>query len=69
MVVALAAVAAWMDGKGLGAGPIEAAVALAGGTQNILLKFNRSGRDYVLRRPPPKRRARRQTPSKPFTRR
>jgi aminoglycoside phosphotransferase (APT) family kinase protein len=51
--VDLAAVAAWMDGQGLGSGPIEDAVLLAGGTQNILLKFNRSGRDYVLRRPPP----------------
>lgn len=55
--VDLAAVAAWMDGQGLGSGPIEDAVLLAGGTQNILLKFNRSGRDYVLRRPPPHLRA------------
>lgn len=55
--VDLAAVAAWMDGQGLGDGPIEDAVLLAGGTQNILLKFTRSGRDYVLRRPPPHLRA------------
>jgi len=55
--VDLAAVAAWMDGKGLGAGPIENAVPLAGGTQNILLRFGRSGRTYVLRRPPPHLRA------------
>ena len=55
--VDLAAVAAWMDGQGLGAGPLEDAVLLAGGTQNILLKFSRSGRDYVLRRPPPHLRA------------
>ncbi|MDO9472254.1 MAG: phosphotransferase family protein [Caulobacter sp.] len=55
--VDLAAVAAWMDGQGLGSGPIGDAVLLAGGTQNILLKFSRSGRSYVLRRPPPHLRA------------
>ena len=55
--VDLAAVAAWMDGQGLGDGPIEDAVLLAGGTQNILLKFTRAGRTYVLRRPPPRLRA------------
>jgi aminoglycoside phosphotransferase (APT) family kinase protein len=55
--VDMAAVAAWMDGQGLGSGPLEDAVLLAGGTQNILLKFNRSGRAYVLRRPPPHLRA------------
>ncbi len=55
--VDLAAVAAWMDRQGLGDGAIEDAVLLAGGTQNILLKFTRSGRDYVLRRPPPHLRA------------
>ena len=42
----------WMDAKGLGSGPIEDVVALAGGTQNILLRFARDGRGYVLRRPP-----------------
>lgn len=41
-----------MDGQGLGAGPIEAVQALAGGTQNVLLRFSRAGADYVLRRPP-----------------
>ena len=55
--VDLAAVAAWMDGQGIGSGPLEDAVLLAGGTQNILLKFSRSGRPYVLRRPPPHLRA------------
>ena len=55
--VDLAAVAAWMDGQGLGSGPLEDAVLLAGGTQNILLKFSRAGRSYVLRRPPPHLRA------------
>lgn len=43
---------AWMDERGLGKGPITDANLLAGGTQNFLLKFNRDGRDYVLRRPP-----------------
>ncbi len=41
-----------MDRHALGEGPIEDAVSLTGGTQNILLRFNRSGRAYVLRRPP-----------------
>lgn len=55
--VDLAALAAWMDSQGLGSGPIENDVRLAGGTQNILLKFSRSGRTFVLRRPPPVLRA------------
>ncbi len=55
--VDLAALAAWMDGEGLGDGPIADAVLLGGGTQNILMKFERSGRTYVLRRPPPHLRA------------
>jgi aminoglycoside phosphotransferase (APT) family kinase protein len=45
-------VTAWMDGQGLGEGPIENPRLLPGGTQNILLRFTRAGRDYVLRRPP-----------------
>jgi len=44
--------AQWMDGQALGSGPLEHAVRLAGGTQNVLLRFSRAGRDYVLRRPP-----------------
>lgn len=47
--------AAWMDAQGLGQGAIAAATRLTGGTQNILLRFERSGRGYVLRRPPPGR--------------
>jgi aminoglycoside phosphotransferase (APT) family kinase protein len=43
----------WMDEKGLPRGEIERAELLAGGTQNILLRFTRGGREYVLRRPPP----------------
>ena len=46
----------WMDGEGLGHGPLTHVRPLGGGTQNVLLRFTRSGRDYVLRRPPPHRR-------------
>lgn len=42
---------AWMDERGLGAGPIEGARILAGGTQNLLLRFHRGQRAFVLRRP------------------
>ncbi|MCY1266785.1 phosphotransferase family protein [Metapseudomonas sp. CR1201] len=42
----------WMDEQGLGEGPIVGAQSLAGGTQNLLLRFQRGGRDFVLRRPP-----------------
>lgn len=41
-----------MDAQGLGHGPIEAPRQLAGGTQNILLRFSRAGREFILRRPP-----------------
>lgn len=50
--VDLATLAGWMDRAGLGTGRIENPTLLAGGTQNILLRFHRAGRDYVLRRPP-----------------
>ncbi len=50
--VNLAALGAWMDGQGLGSGPLEKIERLAGGTQNILLRFTRSDRPYVLRHPP-----------------
>lgn len=43
---------AWMDDQRLGSGAIEDCEILAGGTQNILLKFSRAGRWFVLRRPP-----------------
>lgn len=51
--VDLEALARWMDSQGLGKGPLEDAAMLGGGTQNILLRFSRAGRTYVLRRPPP----------------
>jgi aminoglycoside phosphotransferase (APT) family kinase protein len=51
-LVDLDALARWMDGRKLGSGPIENPAQLAGGTQNILLRFERAGRAYVLRRSP-----------------
>jgi aminoglycoside phosphotransferase (APT) family kinase protein len=51
-LVPLPALAAWMDTQGLAAGPIEEPRLLTGGTQNILLRFKRGGRAFVLRRPP-----------------
>lgn len=50
--VDLRRLAEWMDGEGLPSGPITDVEALAGGTQNILLRFARGGERYVLRRPP-----------------
>jgi aminoglycoside phosphotransferase (APT) family kinase protein len=50
--VDLERLAAWMDAQGLPRGPIERATRLGGGTQNVLLRFERGGRAYVLRRPP-----------------
>lgn len=42
----------WMDGEGLERGPIQNARLLAGGTQNIILMFEKGGRSFVMRRPP-----------------
>ena len=50
--VSIDSLIAWMDGQGLGIGPIVDVRVLAGGTQNVLLRFTRAGCDYVLRRPP-----------------
>ncbi len=50
--LSLDALAAWMDGQGLAGGAIGNPHLLGGGTQNILLKFERGGRTFVLRRPP-----------------
>ncbi|GLO79640.1 phosphotransferase [Sulfitobacter pontiacus] len=41
-----------MDDIGLERGPLSNLQLLAGGTQNILLRFDRGGREFVLRRPP-----------------
>lgn len=51
--VDLKALAAWMDDVGLERGPLNNLQLLAGGTQNILLRFDRGGQEFVLRRPPP----------------
>lgn len=55
--VDLERLAAWMDAQGLPRGPITGVALLGGGTQNILLRFSRGGRDWVLRRPPVHKRA------------
>ena len=55
--VDLSVLAAWMDERSLGDGPLSAAELITGGTQNILLRFTRSDRTYVLRRPPINKRA------------
>ncbi|MQY01998.1 phosphotransferase family protein [Actinomadura macrotermitis] len=46
------ALTAWMDREGLPGGPFEDVAPLAGGTQNVLVRFRRGGVDYVLRRGP-----------------
>jgi len=51
-VVDFALLASWMDAQGLGGGAIEGVETLAGGTQNVMLRFRRGGRGYVLRRGP-----------------
>ena len=48
----MARVAAWMSEQGLGEGPITDVSEITGGTQNIMLRFRRSVRDYVFRRGP-----------------
>lgn len=51
--VDLRAVADWMDTQGLGSGHFTSVTPLTGGTQNILIRLTRNGRDYIFRRPPP----------------
>lgn len=48
----MAAVTAWMSEQGLGDGPIEDVTEITGGTQNIMRRFTRSGRQFVFRRGP-----------------
>jgi aminoglycoside phosphotransferase (APT) family kinase protein len=50
--VDLDVLAAWMDDQGLSRGPLTDVELLAGGTQNILMRFTRGRERYVLRRPP-----------------
>ena len=56
-VVDLDRLATWMDERGLESGPLADPELIAGGTQNILLRFRRGTRTFVLRRPPPHKRA------------
>lgn len=56
-IVDLDRVASWMDERGLEHGPLIDVDLLTGGTQNILLRFRRGSRSFVLRRPPPHKRA------------
>lgn len=50
--VDLGRLASWMDSTSLDGGPIEHARLLTGGSQNILLAFEKGGTKFVLRRPP-----------------
>ncbi|MBF6134955.1 phosphotransferase family protein [Nocardia otitidiscaviarum] len=51
-VVDFAIIGKWMDEQGLPGGEFEDVRPLGGGTQNIMLRFRRGDRDYVLRRGP-----------------
>ncbi|MFC4374224.1 phosphotransferase family protein [Nocardia halotolerans] len=48
----LAALTAWMDARGLGSGPLESVRPVTGGTQNVMARFDRGGRSFILRRGP-----------------
>lgn len=50
-LVDLDRLSAWMDEQQLESGSLKDAVRLTGGTQNLLLRFKRGGRYFVLRRP------------------
>ncbi|HLS78140.1 MAG TPA: phosphotransferase family protein [Nocardia sp.] len=51
-VVDFAIVGKWMEEQGLPGGEFEEVTPLGGGTQNIMLRFVRGGRTFVLRRGP-----------------
>lgn len=55
--VDLSVLATWMDERSLGERLIVDAELITGGTQNILLRFTRAEKTYVLRRPPVNKRA------------
>jgi aminoglycoside phosphotransferase (APT) family kinase protein len=52
-VIDFGILATWMAAEGLPDGEIASVETLAGGTQNVLLKFTRGGCSFVLRRGPP----------------
>lgn len=43
---------AWMDEQGLESGELRGFERLTGGTQNLIVRFQRGNRSFVLRRPP-----------------
>lgn len=43
----------WMESQSLESGPLTNLVTLEGGTQNVLVRFERGGRTFVIRRGPP----------------
>jgi len=51
MPVDFTRLADWMDTQGLESGPIANAARLTGGTQNVIVKFNRGRSQFVLRKP------------------
>jgi aminoglycoside phosphotransferase (APT) family kinase protein len=51
-LVDFARLAHWMDESGLGHGLIENVEWIGGGTQNLIVRFERTDRAFVLRRPP-----------------
>ncbi len=50
--VELSALAGWMDTQGLETGPLTSVRPIGGGTQNIMVRFSRSTREFVIRRGP-----------------
>jgi aminoglycoside phosphotransferase (APT) family kinase protein len=56
-LVDLSILRTWMDAEGIESGPIVDVEVLAGGTQNVLIRFRRAGREFVFRRPPLHKRA------------
>ena len=48
----LVVLADWMDQRALESGPITDVTELTGGTQNLMVRFRRGDREFVLRRPP-----------------
>ena len=51
-VIDFDALGTWMDAQGLAGGVISGAVPVLGGTQNVMVRFERGGTPYILRRPP-----------------
>lgn len=43
----------WMEAQGIAAGPVSDILPLGGGTQNVIVRFAKGGKSFVLRRPPP----------------